>query len=29
MNAPKSMSMDMHMFGMMYAPSNRIIYVDE
>ena len=23
MNAPKSMSMDMHMFGMMYA-SNRI-----
>ena len=24
MNAPKSMSMDMHMFGMMYAPSNRI-----
>ena len=24
MNAPKSMSMDMHMFGMIYAPFNRI-----
>ena len=24
MNAPVSMSMDMHMFGIMYAPSNRI-----